>query len=99
MSKARIYKPAKNAMQSGKGKENTWLLEYAPETPYFTEGLMGWSGMDDTRREISLRFPHKEAAIAYAKDKKIEFELIDPNQSKQRAKAYADNFVFNKVTR
>jgi len=99
MSKAQIYQPAKNAMQSGKGKTQNWLLEYTPETPYFVEGLMGWSGMDDTKREISLRFPNKEAAITYAKDKKIEFEVIEPNKSRQRAKAYADNFVFSKVIR
>jgi hypothetical protein len=99
MSKAQIYQPAKNAMQSGKGKTQNWLLEYTPETPYFVEGLMGWSGMDDTKREISLRFPTKEAAITYAKDKKIEFKVIEPNKSRQRPKAYADNFVFSKVIR
>lgn len=99
MSKARIYQPAKNAMQSGKGKTQNWLLEYIPETPYFIEGLMGWSGMDDTKREISLRFPSKEAAISYAKDKKIEFELLLPNTGKQRSKSYADNFIFSKVIR
>jgi hypothetical protein len=99
MSKAQIFQPAKNAMQSGKGNTLNWLLQYEPETPYFVEGLMGWSGMDDTKREISLRFPSKEAAIAYAKDKKIEFEVIDPNKSKQRRKAYADNFIYNKLIR
>ncbi len=97
MTKAKIYQPAKNAMQSGKGKTHTWLLEYIPETPYFTEGLMGWSGMDDTRRELGLRFPTKEAAIAYAKKQNIEFEVFATNKGKERAKAYADNFTFNRV--
>lgn len=97
MNKARIYQPAKNAMQSGKGKTNTWLLEFVPETPYFVEGLMGWSGMDDTQRQISMFFPSKDAAIAYAKKKNMEFEVILPNKSKQRRKAYADNFTYNKV--
>lgn len=97
MKKARIYQPDKNPMQSGKGKTHSWLLEFAPETPYFIDGLMGWSGMDDTKRQLSLNFPSKEAAIAYAKKQKIGFEVFDPNPRNQRRKAYADNFSFNKV--
>ncbi|MEQ1789765.1 MAG: ETC complex I subunit [Rickettsiales bacterium] len=97
MSKARIYQPAKNAMQSGKGKTHEWLLELAPKTPYFVDGLMGWTGMSDTTREISMRFPSKETAIAYAKRKNIEFEVFNPNKPLPRIKAYADNFSFNKV--
>lgn len=97
MKKARIYQPTKNAMQSGKGKTNAWLLEFVPETPYFVEGLMGWSGMDDTTRELSLRFPSKETAIAYATKKNIEFEVVLPNKGKERRKAYADNFTYSKV--
>jgi hypothetical protein len=97
MTKARIYQPTKNAMQSGKGKTNSWLLEFVPETPYFVEGLMGWSGMDDTTRELSMRFASKDAAIAYAKKNDMEFEVVMPNKSKQLRKAYADNFAYNKV--
>lgn len=97
MTKARIYQPTKNAMQSGKGKTNSWILEFVPETPYFVEGLMGWSGMDDTTRELSMRFASKDAAIAYAKKNDMEFEVVMPNKSKQLRKAYADNFAYNKV--
>lgn len=97
MSKARIYKPNKNPMQSGVGKSDIWILEFVPETPYFVDGLMGWNGMSDTSRQLSLRFPSKEAAIAYANRQKIEFEVLAYNQSAERRKAYADNFAFNKV--
>jgi len=97
MSKAKIYQPAKNAMQSGMGKGKTWLLEFIPETPYFVEGLMGWSGMSETSRELRLKFPSKEAAIAYAEKNKLEFEVFEPNKRVERAKAYADNFSFNRV--
>jgi hypothetical protein len=31
--RARIYKPARNAMQSGKARTKQWLLDYEPETP------------------------------------------------------------------
>jgi hypothetical protein len=97
MSKAKIYQPTKNTMQSGKAKTHEWVLEYVPETPYFVEGLMGWSGMSDTKRELNLRFPTAEAAIAYAKKQNIEFEVFTTNKGKERAKAYADNFKFDKV--
>ena len=50
MTKARIYQPAKNAMQSGMGKTKDWILEYIPETPYFSDALVGWEGMRDTIR-------------------------------------------------
>lgn len=84
-------------MQSGMGKADTWVLEFTPETSYFTDGLMGWNGMEDTVREISLRFPNKETAIAYAKKQNLKFEITNPNKRNQRPKAYADNFLFDKV--
>ena len=30
---ARIYKPAKTAMQSGQAKTKEWMLDYEPEEP------------------------------------------------------------------
>ena len=101
MSKVRIYKPAKNAMQSGLrnsgGKSEIWLLEYMPTTPYFVEGLMGWNGMSDTMRELRLKFPSKEAAVAYASKNKLEFEVCEAESRKERTKPYADNFAFGRV--
>ncbi len=97
MTKARIYQPDKNAMQSGKAK-NDWLLEFAPEKPYFTDSLMGWNGMTDMAQEIKLKFPSKDAAIAYAKRQGIEYEDDEPQPRSQIKKAYADNFKFGKIT-
>ena len=37
---ARIYLPARNAMQSGQSKDK-WVLEYEPESPRRIEPLMG----------------------------------------------------------
>ena len=97
MSKARIYQPAKTAMQSGKAKTGAWLLEFAPEKPYFVDNLMGWTGMTDMPREIRMTFPTQEAAIAYAKREGLPYEVFIPNQRKMIKKAYADNFSFRKV--
>jgi len=98
MTKARIYKPDKTAMQSGKAGMKEWLLEFAPEKPSPVDPLMGWSGMSDMKQEIRLYFPSKDAAIAYAKAKRIPFEVSLPNQRRQVAKAYADNFKFGKIS-
>lgn len=98
MAKARIYRPDKSAMQSGKASMDQWVLEFAPEKPYFVDNLMGWVGMTDTPQEVRLKFPTKEAAMAYAKARAIPYDLFDPNKRKQVKKAYADNFKFNRVT-
>ena len=97
MPKARIYCPDKSAMQSGKASMQEWLLEFVPEKPYFVDNLMGWVGMTDTPQEVRLRFPTKDAAIAYAKQQRIAFELLAPNKRKMLKKAYADNFKFGRI--
>ena len=97
MAKARIFRPDKNPMQSGKALLGAWQLEFVPEKPYFVEHLMGWIGMTDMPQEIRLTFPTKETAIAYATKQKIPFEVIEPKVRHHIAKAYADNFKFNKI--
>ncbi len=96
MPLARIYLPTKNAMQSGKAKDE-WQLEFVSDKPYFTDDLMGWTGMSDTVRQIGLKFDTMEDAIAYAEKKSIAYELEVPNPSGQVRKAYADNFSFKKI--
>jgi hypothetical protein len=44
---ARIFKPAKNAMQSGTAKPREWQLDYEPEQPRAIEPLMGWTSSGD----------------------------------------------------
>jgi hypothetical protein len=83
-------------MQSGRAKD-AWLLEFVPEKPYFIDGLMGWNGMTDMPQEIRLTFPSREAAEAYAKREAIPYEVSLPQPRRQRKKAYADNFKFDRV--
>ena len=91
MIKAKIYKPSKNAMQSGKGN-NKWLIEFITDNN-LTNPLMGWESSKDTYSELKLEFKNKELAIQYAIKNKIEFELIEPNIKKINKKSYADNFI------
>ena len=97
MTKAVIYRPDKNAMQSGTQKSKAWLLKFKPEKPYFVDNLMSWVGMTDMPQEVQLTFPSKEAAIAYAKAQNIPFDLLEPPVRKQRLKAYADNFKYDRM--
>ena len=60
---ARIYRPARNAMQSGSAKTREWVLEYVSETAREVDPLMGWTSNDDTQAQVRIRFPTKEAAL------------------------------------
>ena len=54
---ARIYKPARNAMQSGKALLGQWILEFAPAEARRPDPLMGWPGSADTQTQVNLRAP------------------------------------------
>jgi hypothetical protein len=93
---ARIFRPARNAMQSGKAKTHQWVLEFAPAAPRAPDPLMGWTQTTDTDGLIRLSFDTREAAIAYAQKRQIAFELLPEPQEKRIVKAYADNFAFTR---
>src|SRR3954447_22822291 len=57
---ARIFKPAKNAMQSGTAKTKEWQLDYEPEEPRAIEPLMGWTSSVDMKQQLTIRFDSKE---------------------------------------
>ena len=45
---ARIYRPAKNAMQSGPALGKDWVLEFEPTDARRQDPLMGWTTSTDT---------------------------------------------------
>jgi ETC complex I subunit-like protein len=93
---ARIFKPAKNAMQSGKAKTRDWQLDYEPEQPRFVEPLMGWTSSGDMKQQVTLRFETKEEAVAYCEREGIPYQVLEPKESLHRQVAYADNFAFRR---
>jgi hypothetical protein len=93
---ARIYRPARTAMQSGTAKTRQWLLEYEPEAPRVVEPLMGWTSSTDMRSQIKLRFASKEEAIAYCQREGIPYQVVEPKDPARRTIAYADNFAFQR---
>jgi len=93
---ARIFKPAKNAMQSGTAKTREWQLDYEPEQPRAIEPLMGWTSSGDMKQQLTLRFDTKEDAVAYCEREGIPYQVIDPKEPARRQAAYADNFAFRR---
>ncbi len=93
---ARIYKPARNAMQSGKAKTAQWILDYEPDAARVVEPLMGWTSSTDMKSQVRLRFASKEAAIAYCERHGIAYQVQDAHEPARRTIAYADNFSFQR---
>jgi len=94
--RVRIYRPAKTAMQSGRGKTHDWVLESEPEDAPTPDPLMGWNGSADTDRQVKLRFPTLQEAIAYAQHNGHEFTVIQPKERSFRPKSYAENFSYSR---
>jgi hypothetical protein len=94
--RARIYRPAKNAMQSGKARTRQWVLEYEPESPRGIDPLMGWTSSTDMRQQLCLEFDSAEEAVAYAERHAIPCSVFEPHQPSQKPKSYADNFRFDR---
>ncbi|MCH9808221.1 MAG: ETC complex I subunit [Alphaproteobacteria bacterium] len=94
---ARIFRPAKTAMQSGQGRTKEWLLEHEPEAARQVEPLMGWTSSSDMKSQIRLEFDSKEEAIGYAKRHGIAFRVIEPKPRQPIRKSYADNFKYGRI--
>jgi NADH dehydrogenase len=93
--RARIYQPAKTAMQSGTAKAKGWVLEFAPASSRAVDPLMGWTSSDDTQAQVRLRFDSRAAAEDYARIHGIEFDVTDPHARKPiiRPRGYGENFA------
>lgn len=95
---ARIYQPARNAMQSGMGKTKVWILEFAQSSARDIDPLMGWTSSSDTQAQVKLKFDSKEAALEYAADHGISAQVFDPHIRKPniRKGGYGENFATNR---
>lgn len=94
---AKIYRPAKTAMQSGKAKTQAWVLEFEPTDARRSDPLMGWTQTGDTESsQVRLAFESRDEAVRYADQHGIAFQIIDPHPPKRIIKAYADNFAFGR---
>ncbi len=91
MPQARIYQPAKNTMQSGTRNTGKWALDFEPCAKSI-DSLMGWTGSADTSGQVRMKFPTKEAAVAFAEKKGLVFEVHEPQARRIQPKNYAARF-------
>jgi hypothetical protein len=93
--RARIYQPARTAMQSGLAKTHVWVLEHAPASAREIDPLMGWTSSGDTEAQVRLRFDTREAAEDYARARGIDYVLTEPKPRKPviRPRGYGENFA------
>ncbi len=97
--RARIYQPARNAMQSGNAKTREWVLDFAPVSRDI-DPLMGWTSSDDTQAQVKLRFDSREAALAYAQSKGIDAVVLATHSRRPnlRKGGYGENFATGRRT-
>ena len=89
---ARIFMPARNAMQSGMGNTKNWVLEFEPESRQEIDPLMGWVSSSDMSSQVRLTFGSSSEAEDYARRKGISYRLEQPKTKKLRKRSYSDNF-------
>jgi len=92
--RARIYRPARPATQSGMARSAYWVLEFEPEAPRAVDPLMGWTASPDTRQQVHMRFPSREAALEYAREQGIEAVVQESPGRRHiiRPRGYGENF-------
>ena len=98
---ARLFQPARNAMQQGRAKTGSWTLEFPATTAREIEPLMGWTAATGTMTQVQLHFDTKEAGLAYAAKQGLMVEVEDPAAAKPKArpKSYAENFATDRILR
>jgi hypothetical protein len=90
---ARIYRKPANPMQRGRKNADLWILEH--DVPYAcrADPLTGWQGSGDTRGQISLTFPDRQAAIRFAEREGLAYRLLPDEQPTPAVRPYAANFA------
>lgn|SRR5690348_1907384 len=95
---ALIYRPAPNAMQSGRGKSKSWVLVYEPDKAKYIEPLMGYTGSAETQTQVRLSFDTLEEAETYARTNGIPYTVQPAHTSTPKRSNYSDNFRSDRKT-
>lgn len=93
---ARIYSPAKTAMQSGTARTGYWVLEFDPEQPRKIDPLMGYTTSGDMKSQIRLTFETREEAVAYASRNGLAYRVVEPNRPQRQKVSYSENFRYDR---
>lgn len=92
---ARIYRPAKSAMQSGRANTREWVLEFE-RGAVAPEALMGWPSTSDTGSQVRLSFATRDEAIEFARRNRLPHQVVEPREARRVIRAYSDNFAFRR---
>lgn len=95
---ARIYRPARNAMQSGKAKTKNWVLVHDPAAAREVEPLMGYTSSSDMHSQIRLNFDSLEDAEAYARKAGLAYAVQPAHEASVKRVSYPDNFRNDRKT-
>ena len=84
-------------MQSGKANTKRWLLEFEADAARAIDPLMGWtSATDMASGQVRLAFETKEAAVAYAREHGLPYQVADDRPGEPSPKSYSDNFAYRR---
>ena len=92
MTKARVYCPAKTAMQSGRAKTQKWVVDLSDIQAQYEEPLMGWTGTSHPSPNTRLFFATQEEALSYLTRYNIDYVFENPHAEKISPKKYGAHF-------
>jgi hypothetical protein len=92
MTIARISELDRRTTQSGNANSGRWLLEFERQEAVRPDPLTGWNGSGDTRPQVRMTFPTKEAATDYCDRHGLDYHLVPAPPVRLKLQAYADNF-------
>lgn len=95
----RIYRPCKNAMQSGTDNTHHWEMEFETRERW-ENPLMGWASTGDPLSNMKVQFHTEEEAIAFCEKNGWKWYVQTQKKEKElKPKSYGVNFSWNKRTR
>jgi hypothetical protein len=94
---AKIYRPAKTAMQSGKAKTNLVGSGVRSGNAARHRPDHGLYRLGDTRQQLRADLRDSEQAVAYAERNGIEYRVIEPKDATRKSLSYSDNFRFSRT--
>ncbi|WP_319519866.1 ETC complex I subunit [uncultured Martelella sp.] len=94
---AKIYRPARTAMQQGQAKTHKWVLEFDQQAPRKIDPVFGYTSSSDMLQQVKLRFESQQEAEDYARRHGIAYRVIMPKETKEKVVSYSDNFKPGRV--
>lgn len=98
--KVRIFRPAKNAMQSGAQNIKLWKIEF-DNRERWENPTMGWCSNSDPLSNITMAmsFKTKENAMEFVERQGWSYFVEEPVEKQMQPKSYAANFSWDKRSR